>query len=232
MIMLDKNMRFEANSLTRNWLEKSRDAWENFGINQFNIMFDESTYRGKLQAEELRWVISHIPADAYKILDAGCGPGRYSQILMRDEFEVVSYDFSRNILGLFRKNFRQLSLLDPILVQGDIQALPFKNNQFDIVFMLDVLHHLETKHMRMNAIKESFRVSNKYIFLDIKNKYNPYLWYRYKTTTDPFLRTAYTHSEIIDIVQKLGGDITKKHGIGFPIMHVAPYILIEAVKRR
>lgn len=216
--------------MTRGWLEQSKKVWENLSVNQSNIMFDEKTFRGKLQVEELQWIISNIPENAKKILDAGCGPGRYTQILTKKGFKVISYDFSRNVLGLVRKNLKATCSIDPILVQGDIQTLPFDDNQFDTVFMLDVLHHLQTKDMRMKAIKEAFRVSNKYIFLDVKNKYNPYLWYRYKKMTDPFLRVAYTYSEIHNSVRKLGGNMLKKHGIGFPIGFIAPYILIEAIK--
>lgn len=215
----------------KGWLEKSRDNWESFGVTQSGYMFDKKTFRGKLQLEELEWVISHIPEGAYKILDAGCGPGRYTQILIKKGLEVIGYDFSRNILGLLKQNLGMCAS-DTSFIQGDIQILPFKDDKFDVVFMLDVLHHLKTKEMRMSAIKDAFRVSNKYIFLDVKNLYNPYLWYRYKKNTDPFLRVAYTFSEIQNSIEKLGGNIIRKHSIGFPIKFVAPYILIEAIKSR
>lgn len=214
--------------MSRNsWLEKSRNVWENLGVNQSNTMFDEKTFRGKLQKEELEWVISHIPTKVQSILDAGCGPGRYTQIFAEQGTEVISYDFSRSILKLLQKKWGHLKLT---LVQGDIQILPFKNNQFDTVLMLDVLHHLETKDMRMNAIKEAFRVAKNYVFLDVKNRYNPYLWYRYRKMTDPFLRVCYTYSEILNAVQRCGGSVIKRKGLGFSIRFIAPYILIEAVK--
>ena len=213
--------------LTKNWLEKSRNAWENFGISQSNIMFDKKTFRGKLQAEELQWIISHISTGAQKILDAGCGPGRYTKIITEEGKMVVSYDFSRSILKLLPKN---LGCIKSILIQGNIQTLPFKDNQFDVVLILDVLHHLETKEMRMNAIKEGFRVSNQYVFLDVKNKYNPYLWYRYMKMKDPFLRVAYTYDEISNAIKDSGGIVSETKGLGFPVKFFAPYILIKAVK--
>lgn len=209
-----------------NWFKKSKKVWEDCGVDQSGNMFDIKTFRGKLQLKELRWIISHIPEETNKILDAGCGPGRYTQILTKRGLDIIGYDFSRNML---KKNIEVMFPIKPILVQGDIQTLPFKNNQFEVVFILDVLHHL-TKEMRMIAIKEAFRVSNKYIFLDVKNKYNPYLWYRYKKMTDPFIRVTYTYTEIQNLIQKLGGNIIKKQGLGFPISFIAPYILIEAVK--
>lgn len=217
----------KGNLLTRSWLEKSRNAWENLGVSVSNKMFDENTFRGKLQAEELQWIISHIQAGTQKVLDAGCGPGRYTKILAEQWTEVISYDFSRSILKLLQK---KIGRLRPTLVQGDIQILPFKNKQFDAVLMLDVLHHLETKDMRMKAIKEAFRVSKQYVFLDVKNRYNPYLWYRYRKMTDPFLRVCYTYSEILNAVRESGGRIIERKGLGFPIRYIAPYILIEAVK--
>ena len=35
--------------MAKNWLEKSRNAWENLGVNQSNMMFDEKTFKEELQ---------------------------------------------------------------------------------------------------------------------------------------------------------------------------------------
>lgn len=214
--------------MSRSWLEKSREVWDNFGVSNSNAMFDEKTFRGRLQAEELQWVFSHISDETQNILDAGCGPGRYTKVFAGHGRIVVSYDFSKGMLKLLQKNLVDIG---SILIQGNIQTLPFKDNQFDIVLILDVLHHLETKQMRMNAIKEGFRVSKQYVFIDVKNKYNPYLYYRYKNIKDPFLRVAYTRQEMFDAIKKSGGSVVETRGLGFPLEIVAPYILIKAVKK-
>lgn len=203
-----------CDDMSRSWLEKSRIAWDNFGVSQSDAMLDEKTFRGILQAEELQRVLPHISTETQNILDAGCGPGRYTKVFAEDGRIVVSYDFSKSILELLQKN---LGNVGSILIQGNIQTLLFKDNQFDNVLILDVLHHLETNKMRMNAIKEGFRVSKQYVFLDVKNKYNSYLWYRYKNIKDPFLRVAYTVHEIFDWIDKSGESVGDSKGLETPV---------------
>jgi ubiquinone/menaquinone biosynthesis C-methylase UbiE len=213
--------------MEKSWIRESHRVWETLGTNRVDMMFDNKTFRGKFQELELNWVLSHFPDGAQYILDAGCGSGRYTIPLKEKGYEVVSYDFSRNMLKyLYEKSKKNL-----VLVEGDIQKLPFKDNSFDAVILLDVLHHLQTNEMRYIAISEAFRVSKRTIFFDIKNKYNPYIWYRYNMAKATFIRTAYSYKEISDVIKKSNGKIIDNIGIGFPIKLIAPYIIIKAIKR-
>jgi ubiquinone/menaquinone biosynthesis C-methylase UbiE len=193
-------------------------------------MFDESTIRGRLQRKELRWVLSCVARNSngpLQILDAGCGPGRYLRALSQMGHHVVGYDFSRNMLELCKG---EAADSHAAFIQGEIQHEPFKDGQFDIVLMLDVLHHLQSSQMRARAIEEAFRVSRCRVIVDVKNGLNPVLWYRYRRQNDSLPRTAYTYREIGGLINRHGGHISQSVGLGFPAKIIAPYILIEALK--
>lgn len=65
-------------------------------------------------------------------LDLGCGTGYFSEKLLKKEQikSVICFDLSVGMLN-FLKNNRQLSLC---CVQGDMDLLPFADNQFSSVF--------------------------------------------------------------------------------------------------
>ncbi|MEM4259849.1 MAG: methyltransferase domain-containing protein [Candidatus Woesearchaeota archaeon] len=78
-----------------------------------------------------------------KVLDAGCGQGLNLWKMLQCKADVRGIDFSDNAI---KECKRRLSLegYDPSIVNvADIQNLKeIKNNTFDVVFSLGVLHHI------------------------------------------------------------------------------------------
>ncbi|MFH2068541.1 MAG: class I SAM-dependent methyltransferase [Candidatus Omnitrophota bacterium] len=75
------------------------------------------------------------------------------------------------------------------VLEGDIANLPFRDNSFDMVCSFDVLEHLPKRKVEL-AIKEIYRVTNKYFYgsisekIDFNKKFHltvkPYKWWRNK----------------------------------------------------
>ena len=72
-----------------------------------------------------------------RVLDVGCGTGRFAEIALEEGAEVVCVDMSRAI-DVARENLGHFPTAH--FVQADIFELPFKP-EFDIVYSLGVLHH-------------------------------------------------------------------------------------------
>ena len=94
--------------------------------------------------------INSIPKNSF-ILDAGCGNGKN---MYRRDCHFIGSDFCNNFLEISKKYTTQL-------VMCNIKNLPFKNNMFDYVISVAVIHHIYDKKDRINAIKELVRVTNK-----------------------------------------------------------------------
>jgi SAM-dependent methyltransferase len=88
-----------------------------------------------------------------RVLDAGCGTGRYAMELTRRGYRLTGLDLSASLLAEAQKQLRQAAL-SVSLVRGDILALPFMP-QFDAILCRGVLNDLtETESRR--AVFASF----------------------------------------------------------------------------
>jgi SAM-dependent methyltransferase len=76
--------------------------------------------------------------DGKLVLDAGCGLGRFSEVVLNHRGRVVAVDLSRAIDAAFA-NLNERG--DIYFLQADIFNLPFRPGTFDFVYSWGVLHH-------------------------------------------------------------------------------------------
>ncbi len=113
------------------------------------------------------------------ITDLGCGSGIFTQLLQQRGYECVGVDLSYNLLHLGKKQLGSVHFL-----QGDVEALPFKDNSLDNIVLSCLLHHLPNPYF---CAKEVFRVlkpGGQFVAFD-PNRLNP-IMYLYRDRTSPF----------------------------------------------
>ncbi len=99
---------------------------------------DES---GRESEETFRTKTGLTPEDVSgrTVLDAGCGMGRFTDVVARWGAErVVGADISR-AADAAAENLKNTS--NAAVIQADLRELPFRSAAFDIVFSMGVLHH-------------------------------------------------------------------------------------------
>lgn len=87
-----------------------------------------------------------------KVLDLGCGNGRFSTLVGRESY--LGADISEEAIKIAKernpdKNF--------IILKNHLN-FPFENNYFDKTFCLSVLHHIPSLNFRQQFIKEAKRI--------------------------------------------------------------------------
>jgi SAM-dependent methyltransferase len=73
-----------------------------------------------------------------RVLDAGCGAGRFAEITLSLGAEVVAADYSAAVDACWQNLGRHGRLH---VIQADLYALPFRPGSFDFVYGLGVLQH-------------------------------------------------------------------------------------------
>jgi alkylated DNA repair protein alkB family protein 8 len=99
-----------------------------------------------------------------KVLDLGCGNGRFFELLKNKGIDYTGIDNSKKLIELAKKKYLSIpSLSDGIdkFVVGNALNLPFKNNYFDLIYSVAVFHHIPSKELRLRFLKEAKRVLKK-----------------------------------------------------------------------
>lgn len=114
-------------------------------------------------------ICNAAPPKACRILDIGCGTGKYGAELTRKNFSVVGIDKSPD-------QIKEAEKVIPAYV-GSACELPFPDNSFDMCLMIMMLHQLTQKE-RESAFKEIDRILRPNGMLIIKTASHDDIRYR------------------------------------------------------
>lgn len=88
-----------------------------------------------------------------RVLDLGCGNGRYYQALEDKEVNYIGIDSSQELINIAKQKYPGVDFQ-----VGDALNLPFDDNQFDKIYSIAVLHHIPSNQLRLDFLKEAKRV--------------------------------------------------------------------------
>lgn len=118
--------------------------------------------------QKIDFILEHYVKEHNRLLEVGCGAAesslrihnKLSTLKAATTFEVSEYD-NRYVEKLNSLNY-------PFKVtQENVYNLHRNDNEFDLIFLLEVLEHLEFPE---KAIQELFRASSKYVVISVPNE--------------------------------------------------------------
>ena len=83
------------------------------------------------------WKTLDVPR-GQRILEAGSGAGRFTEVLVKTGGDIHSFDYSDAVEANYSNNGQAKNLT---LFQGDIYRIPYKDQTFDWVICLGVIQH-------------------------------------------------------------------------------------------
>jgi SAM-dependent methyltransferase len=126
----------------------------------FNLIADEYTHqipehiRQRVLERKIQLNIKYLPQKEFPYgLDAGCGQGWYLKEMLLHSYKMKAIDYSEKQVE-YAKNYCNYNKI----YTASITELPFKNNEFDFIYTINVLHHLESKESQKKALDEFYRV--------------------------------------------------------------------------
>ena len=108
------------------------------------------------------------------ILDLGCGRGEESIAAARQtgpEGMVIGFDLSQAMIKQAKSRAMEEKTGNIFFLQGDIEALPFKNNLFDGVISNCVINHARDKKNVYHEIQRILKPEGRFVISDPVSKY-------------------------------------------------------------
>ncbi len=118
----------------------------------YNLISGDFSRTRKYPWSEIKFLFEDVKEG--KVLDLGCGNGRFSEFLKEADYTGV--DNSPELIKEAKEKYPHLKFLE-----ADAFNLPFSENSFDFVFSIAVLHHIPSKELRIKFLKEAKRVLKK-----------------------------------------------------------------------
>lgn len=111
------------------------DQWKKYKKTQLD------SYTGvPISANRLNRLLGELKDDLKDkyVLEAGCGAGRFTEVLLAKGAALVSSDISTAV-EVNQENFPQSD--KHFIIQADINDMPFENDTFDVVICIGVIQH-------------------------------------------------------------------------------------------
>jgi ubiquinone/menaquinone biosynthesis C-methylase UbiE len=118
----------------------------------YNLIAKEFSATRKEIWEELKFLFENLK-EGEKVLDLGCGNGRWYKIFKEKRVDYFGIDNSEKLIEIAKENFP-----DAKFFVGDALNLPFPDNFFDKIYSIALLHHIPSEALRIKVLKEAKRV--------------------------------------------------------------------------
>lgn len=167
------------------------------------------------------------------LLDIGCGEGLF--------LKRIPEHYNKKLFGLDPWELVIRRAKERVLASlfiGNGESLPFKNDTFNEITILNLFTNLPKMNDMVSILKEATRVCKRggKITFDYRNKKNPLIWLGYRTVKmhDPDIKipvNAYTRQEVRVLLQMVGVDRINYHPIPSWWRSDSPAYLVEVYKR-
>jgi len=167
------------------------------------------------------------------VLDAGCGDGTFDRIIFAQNpnLRLFGMDISRTAVNKAGSDNSQCRLSFAV---GDVISLPFKDNMFDCVMLIEVIEHVLDVPKLLNETKRVLKDRGKLFITTTdfnllkKMIIAVFFFERYFYPTNPHIR-IFTHKTLRDILHRSGFNVLSQrwNGSYFGLMPMGQIVICE-----
>ena len=121
--------------------------------NDYNLIAEEFSRTRNNPWEEIKFLFDNYLIKDEKVLDLGCGNGRFYEFFKNKDIDYIGADDSEKLIEIAKQKFP-----DGIFQTANALNLPFQDNYFDKIYAVAILHHIPSKEFRLQFLKEAKRV--------------------------------------------------------------------------
>jgi ubiquinone/menaquinone biosynthesis C-methylase UbiE len=160
-----------------------------------------------------------------RVLELGCGPGRYAALLTGLGYEVVGVDPLSFPVWDDIKAHRDVELMDNVKAE----ALPFPDASFDHVACVSALLYFEDARKALAEMKRVIKPGGRLYVRTVNSRNLARRWT--KSNIDPAAPNYFDETELRDFLTAGGFDVRKTFSYGFfpPVMTAFWWYLCNGV---
>lgn len=115
------------------------------------------------ETDRVSLAVSLLPKNINSTLDIGCGDGYLCSVFKKQGIKTVAgIDISKKRIKYAEQKFKGIEFR-----VGDFDNLPFENNSFEMVSLIEVLEHSENPD---RTLYEARRVSQEYVMITVPSE--------------------------------------------------------------
>lgn len=138
----------EAKQLVKQTLEQ---------YNRIAADFDST----RSQSEDFTGLTQYVK-EGNLVLDLGCGNGRLVDALRGTGINMIGVDGSSELIARCKEKYTEDIKKGWLgFTVSDVLELPFDGGQFDVVFLLAVMHHIPSEALRVQLLKDLLMMTKK-----------------------------------------------------------------------
>lgn len=119
----------------------------------YNLIAQDFARVRKEVWEEMKFLFEDYLIPGERVLDLGCGNGRWFRLFQEKKVNYIGVDSSEKLIEIAKKKYPEAKFQ-----VADALHLPFPNNFFDKIYSIAVLHHIPSEELRLGFLKEIRRV--------------------------------------------------------------------------
>jgi 2-polyprenyl-3-methyl-5-hydroxy-6-metoxy-1,4-benzoquinol methylase len=131
---------------TENYGNSFGYQWQKFSVTQLDSHAPWDARSEKRLAKETHWPSR---MEGQRILEAGSGMGRFTEVLARSGARVCTFDYSAAVDANYHNNGAAENVC---FAQADIYSPPYPQGSFDKVLCVGVLQHCPSPHKAMLSL--------------------------------------------------------------------------------
>lgn len=161
------------NNFDNNVINDFGDEWEKFNQSDSNFTSDESD-------EIFDNYFNIFPLNKLNknsiVMDLGCGSGRWAKHIAPRVKKLVAVDPSIKALNTAKINLKKFTNVEFLL--GDISTVNIKDNSFDFIYSLGVLHHIPDTTQAIKDIYDKLKPDSPFLVYLYYSLDNRPMWFK------------------------------------------------------
>jgi len=143
----------------------------------YNLIAEDFSRTRERIWEETRFLFDDIRS-CDRVLDLGCGTGRYAELFKDKDVEYIGADIAKEQIEIAKKKHPEakFQIIDPL-------KFSFLDNYFDKIYSIAVFHCIPSKEFRLQFLKETRRIlkPNGKLVLTVweSTRWNKFLLFKY-----------------------------------------------------